>query len=106
MTIMDYEGRVVGIIGQAGPKTGNRVLNRASDSLRQPGSTIKPLSVYAPAIDLNYINWSTKMLDYAFPYQGSSLWPRNVDRTYGSNTYVTVQKQLRNLLTQLQQELS
>lgn len=92
MTIMDYEGRVVGIIGQAGPKTGNRVLNRASDSLRQPGSTIKPLSVYAPAIDLNYINWSTKMLDYAFPYQGSSLWPRNVDRTYGSNTYVTVQK--------------
>ena len=51
MTIMDYEGRVVAIVGQAGEKEGNRVLNRAADSPRPPGSTIKPLSSYAPGIE-------------------------------------------------------
>lgn len=95
MTVMDYEGRVVGIIGQAGPKTGNRVLNRAANSPRQPGSTIKPLATYAPAIEMNYVNWSTMILDYAFPYKGVGLWPKNVDKTYGSNTYVTVQKAIQ-----------
>ncbi|MDR1927758.1 MAG: transglycosylase domain-containing protein, partial [Oscillospiraceae bacterium] len=46
MTIMDYQGRVVAIAGEAGEKSGNRSLNRAAASWRQPGSTIKPLSVY------------------------------------------------------------
>ncbi len=88
MTIMDYEGRVVGIIGQAGPKAGKRCLNRASRSFRQPGSTIKPLSAYAPAIEKNLITWSSRTLDYAIYYRGK-LWPRNVNGSYGSNSSVT-----------------
>jgi penicillin-binding protein 1A len=98
MTVMDYEGRVVGIVGQAGPKLANRTLNRAADSPRQPGSTLKPLAVYAPAVELNYINWSTKILDYAFPYQGLKMWPKNVDGTLGSNSTVTVQKAIEKSL--------
>lgn len=55
MTIMDYSGRVLGMIGGAGEKTENRGLNRAANSYRQPGSSIKPLSVYTPAIEENML---------------------------------------------------
>ena len=51
MTIMDYEGHIVGIVGGVGKKTENRGLNRATDSPRHPGSTMKPLGAYAPALD-------------------------------------------------------
>jgi len=98
MTIMDYEGRVLGIIGQAGEKTGNRVLNRAANSPRQPGSSIKPLATFTPAIERNLITWSTMILDSAFPYQGKKQWPKNVDNTYGSGVKVTVQKALEKSL--------
>ena len=49
MTVMDYKGRVVGVVGGLGEKQQNRGLNRAVSSKRQPGSSIKPLSIYAPA---------------------------------------------------------
>lgn len=94
MTIMDYKGRVVAIIGGAGEKTENRSLVRASDSYRQPGSTIKPLSTYAPLLDLEKITWSTKIMDYAFAYQGG-MYPHNVDKTLGSGGKVTIQKALQ-----------
>ena len=51
MTVMDYKGRVVGVVGGLGEKQQNRGLNRAVSSKRQPGSSIKPLSIYAPAIE-------------------------------------------------------
>ncbi|NLX94378.1 MAG: hypothetical protein GXZ02_11145, partial [Clostridiales bacterium] len=98
MTVMDYEGRVVGIIGQAGAKEANRTLNRAADSPRQPGSTLKPLATYAPAIEMNYIHWSTMVRDYAFPYQDLKMWPKNVDGSFGSNNNVTVQKAIEKSL--------
>lgn len=94
MTIMDYNGRVVAIVGQAGEKTENRGLNRAANSYRQPGSTIKPIACYAPAIELNLINFSTKIKDYAIAVNGK-LWPHNVDETLGSNQNVTVQYALQ-----------
>lgn len=78
MTIMDYKGRVVAIVGQAGEKDGVRCLNRAADSPRQPGSSIKPLSVYAPAIEKNAITWSTMIKNQALSINGK-LWPKNVD---------------------------
>ncbi|MCR5485594.1 MAG: transglycosylase domain-containing protein [Clostridiales bacterium] len=90
MTIMDYSGRVVAIVGQAGKKEENRTLNRAADSPRQPGSSIKPLSVYAPGIDTNVLTWSTMVKNYAIPNNGK-LWPKNVDGSYGSGGNVTVQ---------------
>ena len=40
ITIMDYQGHVVAMVGGAGPKTINRGLNRATDSIRSPGSSI------------------------------------------------------------------
>jgi penicillin-binding protein, 1A family len=46
-----YTGHVVAISGGRGEKTGNRTLNRATDTKRQPGSTFKVLSTYLPALD-------------------------------------------------------
>lgn len=63
MTVMDYEGHILGIVGGVGEKTANRALNRAYDSPRQPGSTMKPLGAYAPAIDSGAITYATIIKD-------------------------------------------
>lgn len=63
MTVMDYNGNIVGIVGGVGEKTVNRGLNRAIDSPRQPGSTMKPLGVYVQAIDNGYASYSTMIED-------------------------------------------
>ncbi len=50
--VMDQNtGQVQAIIGGRGEKTGDRTLNRATATTRQPGSTFKVLSTYLPALD-------------------------------------------------------
>ncbi len=50
--IMDQKtGYVKAISGGRGTKTGNLVLNRATNTLRQPGSTFKVITAFAPALD-------------------------------------------------------
>ncbi|MBR6543212.1 MAG: hypothetical protein IKT73_08395, partial [Anaerotignum sp.] len=52
MVIMDQEnGHVKAVVGGRGEKPGDSVFNRATQALRQQGSTMKPLAAYAPAID-------------------------------------------------------
>lgn len=63
MTIMDYSGHIVGIVGGAGEKTTNRGLNRAIASPRQPGSTMKPLGVYALAVENDIVNYTSNVTD-------------------------------------------
>lgn len=95
MTIMDYSGRIVGMVGGAGEKTENRGLNRAANSVRQPGSSIKPLSVYAPAMENKYITWSTKITNYGIPnyYSDGGYGPKNYGGDPGSpDSKVNVQK--------------
>ena len=95
MTIMDYSGRVVAMVGGAGEKKTFRGLNRAADSPRQPGSSIKPLSVYAPVIENNVATWSTMVQNYGIRL-GSSRWPVNYGGSYGSaKSFVTVQYALQ-----------
>ena len=97
MTIMDYKGRVVAIVGKAGEKTQNRTLNRATSSYRQPGSTIKPIATYAPAFDLGLINWGSRVKDYAIFVNGK-LWPHNVDKSLGSGANVSMQVAIQKSL--------
>ena len=97
MTIMDYNGRVVAMVGEAGQKSGKLGLNRAANSYRQPGSTIKPLATYAPAIEMNLYNFSSKVKDYAIAV-GGKLWPHNVDKTLGSGNNVTIQYAIQKSL--------
>ncbi|MBO5454744.1 MAG: PBP1A family penicillin-binding protein [Clostridia bacterium] len=50
--VMDqHNGHVKAVVGSLGERSGRRTLNRATSSLRQPGSTIKPLSVYGPGFE-------------------------------------------------------
>lgn len=97
MTIMDYSGRVVAIVGEAGEKSGKLGLNRAANSYRQPGSTIKPLATYAPAIEMNLYNYSSKVLDSAIFVNGKR-WPHNVDKSYGSGSNVTIEYAIQKSL--------
>ena len=95
MVIMDYTGRVLGIVGQAGEKQEARSLNIATDSRRQPGSSIKPLSVYSLAIDSNMYTWSyPKVENYGIIVDGER-WPLNFGGNPGEeNTYETIQEAL------------
>ncbi len=52
LTVIDqYTGYVKAIVGGRGEKTASLTLNRATNTYRQPGSTFKVLSTYAPALD-------------------------------------------------------
>ena len=52
ITIEDQAtGHIVAMVGGRGTKEASRTLNRATNTTRQPGSTFKTLSTYAPALD-------------------------------------------------------
>lgn len=97
MTVMDYQGRIVALVGGTGKKTANRAYNRATDprAKRQPGSSIKPLGVYAPAIDQGLVTPSSVIQDKALEkYNNGKDWPRNFNGDYGSEDYITVEEGL------------
>ena len=90
MVVMDYNGEVKGLFGGLGEKTTSRSFNRATQALRQTGSSMKPLADYAPGIELKKINYSTLFPDTASEEINGTAWPKNYDGTYG--TPVTVYK--------------
>lgn len=61
-------GYIVAMEGGRGVKSGSRTLNRATDSPRQPGSTFKIVSTYAPALDSAGMTLATVMNDAPFNY--------------------------------------
>lgn len=96
IVIMDYEGRIVALAGGTGEKTTNRAYNRATDTRakRQPGSSIKPLSIYAPAVDIGAVTASSVILEKAITLPNGTEWPRNFNGDHGSGEYITVQEAL------------
>lgn len=56
-------GNVLGCVGGLGKKTTARSFNRATQSVRQTGSSIKPIAVVAPAIDKKVITGATILDD-------------------------------------------
>lgn len=95
VTIADYEGRILAIVGGTGKKTGDRVKNRASTSFRQPGSSIKPLTVYGPCVDKGYItSGNATFLNAAITLPDGTLWPRNYAGDKGTGEYITVESAL------------
>ncbi len=81
-------GEIKGMVGGIGRKPGNLVLNRATQTLRQPGSTIKPIGVYAPAFEKGIINPADIYEDKAINYGGWT--PRNYDHKYNGEVSVRV----------------
>ena len=84
IVIMDpYDGRILGLSGGVGEKTINFGLNRATGTKRPPGSSIKPLSAYGPAIDLGLITPETTVMDAANVVLNGTDWlPANDSRSY------------------------
>ncbi len=93
MTIMDYEGHVVAICGGRGEKTVSRSLNHAT-ATHQPGSSMKPVGIYAAAIEDNLITWSTLVKNSSLTYYGTAL--KNYD--WSTSAPVTVQNALERSL--------
>lgn len=83
MVVMDpYTGRVLGLVGGRGEKNSNRILNRATQTYRPPGSSIKPLAVYAPAIEYGLINPQSPVDDAPIRVYRGSPYPKNETRVY------------------------
>lgn len=72
-------GKVKAIVGGRGDKTANRTLNRATSSVRQPGSTFKILSTYLPALDSCGMTLGSVEDDSAYNYAGTNTPVRNWD---------------------------
>lgn len=76
MVICNKQGDVVAVVGGRGKKTENRVFLR-SEAARQAGSSIKPLSVYAPAMDAGIITPYSVVENEPFTQINGKDWPRN-----------------------------
>jgi penicillin-binding protein 1A len=98
MTVLDpYTGDILGLIGGRGEKTGAMTLNRATQSRRSPGSAIKPLSVFAPAIDLGYITPYSAIKDAPFRKDSrGNMYPRNLNAGYAGQMSAMYAMQISN----------
>ncbi len=110
MVVVDpYTGDVLGLVGGRGEKMNNRILNRATEATRSPGSSIKPLAVYAPALDAGLITFGSVLDDVPVTFgdydedwdvvetaaNGTTIkktapvaWPSNLPHTYAGLTTV------------------
>lgn len=101
MIIIDpYNGDILGVVGAIGNKSANRIQNYATQTKRPAGSVIKPLSVYAPAMEKGILNWATVYDDVPVnfgnyntdPQKGTIVepvpWPSNSNGIYRGLTNV------------------
>lgn len=78
-------GNVVGMSGGRGSQ-GRMELNRATQTLRQPGSSIKPIAVYGPALEYGIINENSVIVDE--PIRIGDWQPQNSNRTFSGSVSV------------------
>ncbi|MGM9683119.1 MAG: transglycosylase domain-containing protein, partial [Eubacteriales bacterium] len=101
MIVIDPQtGDILGVAGAVGTKNANRIQNFATQTLRPAGSVIKPLSVYAPALEEGAITWASVFDDVPVNFGNYNLdeesgrivypvaWPRNAYGTYRGLTNV------------------
>lgn len=88
MSVIDqHTGYVKAIVGGRGEKTASLTLNRATDTTRQPGSTFKILSTYAPALNELGQSLATTYVDEEYYYpDGSEV--KNASLSYSGTTTI------------------
>ncbi|MEF2695072.1 MAG: PBP1A family penicillin-binding protein [Blautia wexlerae] len=88
MSVIDqHTGYVKALIGGRGQKTASLTLNRATDTTRQPGSTFKIVSTYAPALNEKGMTLATTFEDEPYEYpDGSPV--NNATRSYNGTTTI------------------
>ncbi len=92
MIIIDpYSGDILGVAGAIGTKNANRLQNFATETVRPAGSVIKPLSVYAPALEEGVATWSSVYDDVPVNFGNGATpvaWPKNANGVYRGLTNV------------------
>jgi len=93
-------GDILGVVGAVGKKNANRLQNFATQTVRPAGSVIKPLSVYAPAMEKGLITWASVFDDVPVDFGKYNLnenagtivnpvaWPKNSPNVYRGLTNV------------------
>ncbi len=83
-------GDVLAVAGAIGQKQGNRLQNFATQTLRPPGSAVKPITVFAPALERGIIHWASVYDDVPvnFGKSGNAPWPANASGTYRGLTNI------------------
>lgn len=85
VVINSQTGAIAAMQGGYGEKIMNLSLNRATGARRSPGSSIKPLIDYGPALELDIISPGTIYVDkqvFLNPSDPEHAWPVNYSRTY------------------------
>ncbi|MBP3647758.1 MAG: PBP1A family penicillin-binding protein [Clostridia bacterium] len=102
--VLDYRtGELKAIVGSRTRPTARKTLNRATDMKMPVGSTIKPIAVYAPALEMGY---SPASVVYNIPVpisgwkddDGKDTWPKNYGGGYaGPETLRQAMKRSHNV---------
>ena len=98
IVIMDpYTGEIKGLSGGTDKKTINFGTNRATQSKRPPGSSIKPIATYGPAMELGLITQYTQVNDSPdIKLSGTSWYPKNSGG--GNYGVITIREALQRSL--------
>ncbi|MCR5216125.1 MAG: PBP1A family penicillin-binding protein [Lachnospiraceae bacterium] len=82
-SLMDqHTGEVKVLVGGRGEKVTNRSINRATNTYRSPGSSIKPLAVYGPALDTETMTLATVIDDCPYYYSFGGKLVTNYNKQY------------------------
>ena len=114
---MDYYGNVKAVVGSREEKTDSRSWNNATMATRSPGSCIKPIASYAPALEQDLITYSSLYTDepITITIDGKKTkWPVNYSETGDSEnwsgdnlfTWQMLQRSLNTMPAQLIQQMT
>lgn len=109
---MDYKGNVKAVVGSRNQKQESRSWNNATMATRSPGSCIKPIASYAPALEQDIITWSSLYKDEPITIKvdgKNKKWPVNYSETGDSSnwsnqnlfTFQMLQRSLNTMPAQL-----
>ncbi len=114
---MDYKGNVKAVVGSRKVKRDSRSWSNATMATRSPGSCIKPIASYAPALDQDIITWSSMYKDEPITIKSDGKdikWPVNYSETGDSEnwsnknlfTYQMLQRSLNTMPAQLIEKMT
>ena len=87
VVIDNTTGDIVAMAGGVGEKQYPDEWNRATDAKLQSGSSIKPISIYAPGFEQGTISPASVIKDLPLNYN-SGAWPRNDNYRYGYSSTI------------------
>lgn len=116
---MDYTGQVKAIVGSRSEKNESRIFDVVTQGSRSPGSCIKPIASYAPALEQDLITYSTLIQDSPINIDTdddgvTEQWPVNYSETGASSnwsnsyypTWYMISKSLNTAPAQLVQKMT